>query len=120
MNGGADALNKMPDADDPEGRSPEQQQQDDLEAVIGPSARDKEMAEVEEAIKTERDDQNPGDLPRELLKGAPPQPGDYLTLGEPERQVPQLVALSDAALPRRVMKRWEKRKWREAHGSINP
>jgi hypothetical protein len=64
-------------------------------------------------------DEYPGDLPRELMQGAPPQPGDYLTLGKPERQVPQLVALSDAAMPQRVMKRWEIRKWREAHGRIN-
>jgi hypothetical protein len=33
-----------------------------------------------------------------------------LTLAEPERQPPQLAAMSDAAMPRRVMKRWEKRK----------
>jgi hypothetical protein len=98
--------------------SPEQQQQDDWEAVIEPSARDKEMAEVEEAIKTERGDQNPGDLPRELRKSAPVQPGNYLMLGEPERQ-PQLAASSDAVMPGRVMKRWEKRKWRKSHGNAD-
>jgi hypothetical protein len=91
--------------------------------VIEPSAerhreRERELAEAEEVIKTGRGDQNPGDLPRELMKGAPAQPGDYLTLGEPERQMPQLSALSDA-VPGRIMKRWEKRKWRKSHGRFN-
>jgi hypothetical protein len=109
----ADALRDLPDADHPEGLS--KAAQDDLEAICeapGPKHREREqeLAEAEDVIG----DQNPGDLPRELLKGVPAQPGNYLTLGEPERQVPQLAAVGDAA-PGRIMKRWEKRKRRKSH-----
>ena len=50
----ADALRELPDQDHPQGLS--KAQQDDLEAVIEPSAeRDRrELAEVEEAIRSER------------------------------------------------------------------
>jgi hypothetical protein len=92
-----DALNAAPDPDDPQGRP--RGQQDDLlpPSSFGPSQNEdkRQLAEVEEAIEKNRDDQ--GDLPVELLKHAPPQPGNYQTLDRPPRQIPQPIAVSLAS-----------------------
>jgi hypothetical protein len=88
------ALNAAPDPDDPQARP--RGQQDDLlpPASFEPSANEdrKQLAEVEEAIKENRGDQ--GELPAELLKDAPPQPGNYQTLDRPPKQVSQPIAVS--------------------------
>jgi hypothetical protein len=101
----ADALRDLPDRDHPQGLS--QSQQDDLEAVIEPSAerhreREQELAEAEEAIRSERDDAGQGDLPNELEAGAPAPPGIYFDPdpGRPregtEPRIPAAVSLNAA------------------------
>jgi hypothetical protein len=89
----ADALRELPDSDDPEGRSENQQQAeaDNLPpGPLPPPHGDEQEAEV----VLERDDQ--GGLPEELEHGAPPPPGNYAfhPVDEPPRQVPQPIAVS--------------------------
>jgi hypothetical protein len=110
----ADALRNLPDGDHPQGLS--KAQQDDLEAVIEPSAeRDRrELAEVEEAIKSGADDAGPGDLPPELEIGAPPPLGSYPTLGREPPRIAQPTAVSlnaaDDATPAFICGR-DRRAW---------
>jgi hypothetical protein len=81
----ADALRELPDSDDPEGRSENQQQAeaDNLPpAPLPPPHGDEQLAEL--AIERERTDQ--GDLPVELQRNAPSPPGNYaFHLDEPPR-----------------------------------
>ena len=89
-----DALDAAPDPDDPQARP--RGQQDDLlpPSSFEPSQHEdkRQLAEVEEAIEKNRDDQ--GELPAALLKGAPPQPGNYQTLDKPPK--PIAVSLTSA------------------------
>jgi hypothetical protein len=89
----ADALRDLPDSDDPEGRSENQRlaEADYLSPAPLPPPHGDEQ-EVETVLERERGDQ--GDLAAELLKNAPPQPGNYQTLDEPPKQVSQPIAVS--------------------------
>jgi hypothetical protein len=89
----ADAFAALPDPDDPQGRSKDQQraEADNLPPSPLPPPHGDEQ-EVETVLERERGDQ--GDLPAELLKNAPPPPGNYQTLDRPLKQVPQPIAVS--------------------------
>jgi hypothetical protein len=110
----AGAMAKLPDVDDPTGRSLEQQRQDFLQQapLEAPEIEDNKQAEamgVEEAIEAGRDDQ--GELPGNL---APL--GNYPTLGRERPQLPpapdiSLNATTDDATPAFVCGR-DRRAWR--------